>query len=81
MMKTDTLPDDIAQAIIDTEQAAKTVDVAYHLGAGSSIWSSVPLQRLFRDVHVATQHGIVSPNLYELFGKIAFKLPVKTGML
>ena len=68
-------------AVHATEQAAKTVDIAYNLGAGSSIWSSVPLQRLFRDVHVATQHGLVSPNLYELFGKIAFKLPGQTGML
>lgn len=64
-----------------TEQAAKTVDVAYHLGGGSSIWESVPLQRIFRDVHVATQHGIVSPSLYELFGKLAFRLPAQTAML
>ena len=64
-----------------TQQAAKTVDVAYHLGAGSSIWSSVPLQRIFRDVHVATQHGIVSPNLYQLFGQMAFDLPANTAML
>ena len=64
-----------------TEQAAKTVDTAYHLGAGSSIWSSVPLQRLFRDVHVATQHAIVSPNLYELFGRMALDLPTNTAML
>ncbi|MEM7331886.1 MAG: acyl-CoA dehydrogenase family protein [Chloroflexota bacterium] len=64
-----------------TTEAAKVVDAAYHIGGGSSIWESVPLQRLFRDVHVVTQHGIISPQTMEMVGKMGFGLPVPEGMV
>ncbi len=64
-----------------TMEAAKVVDTAYHIGGGSSIWESVPLQRLFRDVHVVTQHGIISLQTMEMVGKMGFGLPVPEGMV
>ena len=64
-----------------TGQAAQVVDVAYGIGAGSSIWESVPLQRLFRDVHVATQHGMVSPQTMEMVGRMGFGIPVQEAMV
>lgn len=39
--------------------AASVVDMAYHAGGGSSIYSASSLQRRFRDVHAITQHFLV----------------------
>ena len=53
-----------------TEAAAEVVSAMYHAGGGSSIYDSCALQRRFRDVHVATQHMMVSPASWELAGRI-----------
>ena len=42
-------------------RCAEAVDLAYNTGGGSSVYSSSPLQRCFRDIHTATQHLMVSP--------------------
>lgn len=68
-------------ATFATHEAAKVVDVAYNIGGGSSIWESVPLQRIFRDVHVTTQHGVVSPQTLEMAGRMGFGLPVVEPMV
>jgi alkylation response protein AidB-like acyl-CoA dehydrogenase len=62
-------------------RAAAAVDLAYHAGGGSSIHESSPLQRVFRDVHVATQHGMVAERTYEPLGRMALGLPTDTGQL
>ena len=49
-----------------TTTARDVVDVAWNLGGGSSIYASSPLERRFRDVHVATQHMLVAPASLEL---------------
>lgn len=49
--------------------AAHAVDAMYELGGGSSIYSSSPLQRCFRDVHVVTQHASVASGSLELAGR------------
>ena len=37
-------------------EATRAVDLAYRLGGGSSVFTSHPLQRCFRDIHTANQH-------------------------
>lgn len=64
-----------------TEQAATAVDLMYTAGGGSSIHEASPLQRVFRDVHVATQHGMVSERMHETTGRMALGLPVDVGLL
>lgn len=52
--------------------ATEVVDWAYKTGGGSSIWNQVKLQELQRDMQVVSQHALISPNMYEVLGKIAF---------
>ncbi len=57
-------------AVNATQQSAKAVDLMYEAGGGSSVQGTSPLQRCFRDVHVATQHIMVNPTVYEQTGKL-----------
>ncbi|MEX2207716.1 MAG: acyl-CoA dehydrogenase family protein [Myxococcota bacterium] len=60
-------------------RAAQAVDLVYHAGGGTAVYSSSPLQRCFRDVHVATQHIMVAQPLFEIFGRSVLGLPVEKG--
>jgi len=64
-----------------TTSAARAVDLAYSAAGGSSIYASSPLQRSFRDVHVATQHVMVGPVIQELCGKVLAGIDADTSML
>jgi alkylation response protein AidB-like acyl-CoA dehydrogenase len=64
-----------------TWRAADAVDRMYHAGGGSSIHESHPLQRVFRDVHVATQHAMVAERTYEPLGRMALGLPTDASSL
>jgi alkylation response protein AidB-like acyl-CoA dehydrogenase len=64
-----------------TWQAAAAVDLMYHAGGGSSIHEASPLQRVFRDVHVATQHGMVADRTLEPVGRMALGLPTDARQL
>jgi alkylation response protein AidB-like acyl-CoA dehydrogenase len=64
-----------------TWRSAQAVDRMYHAGGGSSIHESHPLQRVFRDVHVATQHGMVAERTYEPLGRMALGLPTDASQL
>ncbi len=64
-----------------TTSAARAVDLAYTAAGGSSIYTSSPVQRCFRDVHVATQHVMVGPVIQELVGKVLAGLEADTSML
>jgi len=57
-----------------TTASARVVDRMYLLGGGSSVHRSSPLQRAFRDVHVATQHMMTAPATWELTGLLLFGL-------
>ncbi len=50
--------------------SVRAVDLMYHLGGGTSVYRSSPLQRIFRDVHVASQHMMVAPTTMELAGRL-----------
>jgi alkylation response protein AidB-like acyl-CoA dehydrogenase len=64
-----------------TRTCAEVVDLMYDLGGGTSVYHRSPLQRVFRDVHVATQHMMVSPATFELTGRLLFGLETDIGQL
>jgi alkylation response protein AidB-like acyl-CoA dehydrogenase len=64
-----------------TRSCAEAVDLMYEAGGGSSIYEGCALQRLFRDVHVATQHVMVAPPTLELVGRVLLGAPGDTELL
>jgi alkylation response protein AidB-like acyl-CoA dehydrogenase len=60
---------------------ARAVDKMYELGGGTSVYESSPLQRIFRDVHVATQHMMVGRPTLELAGRLFLGLESDTSQL
>jgi alkylation response protein AidB-like acyl-CoA dehydrogenase len=64
-----------------TAASARAVDLMYTAGGGASIYDDHPLQRVFRDVHVATQHAMVAPRTRELVGRMRLGLDTHTGQL
>jgi len=63
------------------EEAVRVVDAMYALGGGSAVHRSHPLQRRFRDVHVATQHMMVAPPVFELIGRTYLDVEADTRQL
>ncbi len=64
-----------------TISSAKAVDLMYNAGGGTSVYAASPLQRCFRDVHVATQHMMVAPPTYELTGRLLLGIETDISML
>jgi len=63
------------------KSSAKAIDLMYTLAGGSSVYRTSPLQRIFRDVHVATQHMMVAGPTLELTGRLFMGLDTDTAML
>jgi indole-3-acetate monooxygenase len=59
------------QAAINAGQA---VDLMFEAGGATSVYISSPLERCFRDVHVAMQHIAVSSTSLELSGRVLLGL-------
>jgi alkylation response protein AidB-like acyl-CoA dehydrogenase len=64
-----------------TSEAAAAVDLMYEAAGATSIYSKSPLQRCFRDVHVATQHIMVSPTAALQVGKLLVGVDTDTATL
>lgn len=64
-----------------TRTSAEVVTSMYDLGGASAIYDSSPLQRRFRDAHVATAHFQVAPTTWELAGRLLLGLPTNTAQL
>jgi len=62
-------------------ESAAAVDLMYEAGGATSIYASHPLQRHFRDVHVATQHVMVSPTATTLAGRVLLGVESDTSTL
>ena len=61
--------------------SAQATDQAYTAAGGAAVYSSHPLQRCLRDVHVATQHAMLSPRTLETFAKVRLGLPADLALL
>jgi len=66
-------PEAVQAAVWITATCARAVDAFYTLGGGSALYESSPLQRRFRDMHVATQHVQVQLRNYETVGKLRLR--------
>jgi len=64
-----------------TISAARAVDLMYNAGGGTVVYASSPLQRHFRDIHVATQHTLVAPATLELAGRVLLGVETDVAML
>ncbi|MBW2313329.1 MAG: acyl-CoA dehydrogenase family protein [Deltaproteobacteria bacterium] len=64
-----------------SRQSAKAVDLMYDAAGGTSVYDRSPLSRIFRDMHVATQHIMVAPSTYELVGRVFLGLETDTTLL
>jgi alkylation response protein AidB-like acyl-CoA dehydrogenase len=57
-------------ATFAARQSVRAVDLMYNLGGGTSVYRTSPLQRIFRDAHVASQHMMIAPPTMELAGRL-----------
>jgi len=60
-------------------RAVEAVDLCYHAAGSSAVYSTSPLQRVFRDAHVAITHGMVASRTLEPLGRYLFGLPTSTS--
>jgi indole-3-acetate monooxygenase len=55
-------------------EAVRAVDKVFHAAGTNAIYTRMPLERAFRDVHVAVQHGAALPSYFESAGKVLLGL-------
>ena len=61
-------------------ESVRAVDKVFHAAGTNAIYTRHPLERAFRDVHVAVQHGAALPVYFEAAGKVMLGLrPTEPG--
>ena len=55
-------------------EAVRSVDLVFHAAGTNAIYNRNPLERYFRDIHVAVQHNAAFPAQYESAGKVLMGL-------
>lgn len=61
-------------------ESVRAVDKVFHAAGTNAIYTRLPLERAFRDVHVAVQHAAGLPGYFESAGKVLLGLrPVDPG--
>lgn len=61
------------------QRSVEAVDLCYHTAGSTAVYATSPLQRVFRDAHVAITHGMVAPRTMEPLGRYLFGLPTNTS--
>lgn len=51
-------------------EAVRAVDKVFHAAGTNAIYTRLSLERAFRDIHVAVQHGAALPSYFESAGKV-----------
>jgi alkylation response protein AidB-like acyl-CoA dehydrogenase len=64
-----------------TQTAAEVAELMYKAAGGAAVYKSCPLQRTFRDAFVATQHAMVAPRTFEIYGRLRLGIETDTGLL
>ncbi len=64
-----------------TRTSARVVDLVYEAAGGPAVFRTSPLQRCFRDVHVATHHAMVAAPTLETIGSVLLGQDTETAML
>jgi alkylation response protein AidB-like acyl-CoA dehydrogenase len=64
-----------------TRTSARVVDMVYEAAGGPAVFRTSPLQRCFRDVHVATHHAMVAAPTLETIGSVLLGLDTETTTL
>ena len=64
-----------------TQVSARVAAKMHELAGGTSVYASHPLNRRFRDAHVATQHVMVAPATLELAGRVLLDLETDAMLL
>jgi indole-3-acetate monooxygenase len=55
-------------------ESVRAIDLLFHAAGTNAIYTANPLERKFRDIHVAVQHGAAFPVHYESAGKVLLGL-------
>lgn len=55
-------------------ESVKAVDRVFHAAGTNAVYEKNPLERYFRDVHVAVQHAVGRPEQFESAGKVLLGL-------
>ncbi len=55
-------------------ESVRAVDKVFHAAGTNAIYTRLPLERAFRDIHVAVQHGAALPVYFEAAGKVLMGL-------
>jgi alkylation response protein AidB-like acyl-CoA dehydrogenase len=55
-------------------EAVRVVDLVFHAAGTNAIYTRNPIERYFRDIHVAVQHNAAFPAQYESAGKVLMGL-------
>ena len=68
-------------ALHATSAAREAVDAIYHASGGAAVYVRNRQERHFRDIHVLTQHIMVSPRASKLVARVLMRMDTDTSQL